>query len=62
MLNKDVEGPYEYANNGMTVSIIYVGPYGPFKKGLVALKSRDRGVAVLEVQRKMKERDIIKGT
>jgi hypothetical protein len=55
MLNKDVEELYEYVRVGMTV-VIYGGPYGGFEKGLVTLKPGDRGTAVLEVQRKMKEK------
>lgn len=55
MFNKDVEELYEYVQCGMTVTI-YAGPEGPFEKGLVTLKPGDRGAAVLEVQRKMKEK------
>ena len=55
MLNKDVDELYEYVSVGMTVAI-YGGPYGGFEKGFVTLKPGDRGAAVLEVQRKMKDK------
>lgn len=55
MLNKDVDELYEYVRVGMTVAI-YGGPYGGFEKGFVTLKPGDRGAAVLEVQRKMKDK------
>lgn len=54
MLNKDIENLYEYVRPGMIVAI-YAGPYGGFEKGLKTLKPGDRGSAVLEVQRKMKD-------
>lgn len=60
MLNNDIEELYEYVNVGMTV-VVYGGPYGPFEKGLVTLKPGDRSAAVLEVQRKMKERGYYPG-
>lgn len=60
MLNKDVEELYEYVRVGMTVAI-YGGPYGGFEKGFVTLKPGDRGAAVLEVQRKMKEKGYYPG-
>jgi len=44
----------------MTVAI-YAGPYGPFEKGLKTLKPGDRGSAVLEVQRKMKDKGYYPG-
>lgn len=60
MLNSDVEELYEYISIGMTVAI-YGGPYGGFEKGFVTLKPGDRGAAVLEVQRKMKEKGYYPG-
>lgn len=60
MLNSDVEELYEYVSIGMTVAI-YGGPYGGFEKGFVTLKPGDRGAAVLEVQRKMKEKGYYPG-
>lgn len=60
MLNKDVEDLYEYVRIGMTVAI-YGGPYGGFEKGFVTLKPGDRGAAVLEVQRKMKDKGYYPG-
>lgn len=60
MLNKDAEELYEYVETGMTV-VVYGGPYGPFEKGLVTLKPGDRSAAVLEVQRKMKEKGYYPG-
>lgn len=60
MLNKDVEELYEYVRVGMTVAI-YGGPYGGFEKGFITLKPGDRGAAVLEVQRKMKEKGYYPG-
>ncbi|SFD01817.1 L,D-transpeptidase family protein [Clostridium uliginosum] len=60
MFNKDIEELYEYVKYGMTVTI-YAGPNGPFEKGLKTLKPGDRGSAVLEVQRKMKEKEYYPG-
>lgn len=60
MFNKDVEELYEYVTYGMIVSI-YAGPFGPFEKGLITLKPGDRGSAVYEVQRKMKEKGYYPG-
>jgi hypothetical protein len=60
MQNKDIEELYEYVSLEMIVCI-YAGPYGPFEKGLVTLKPGDRGADVLEVQRKMKEKDYYPG-
>lgn len=60
MLNRDVEELYEYVKVGMTVAI-YGGPYGGFEKGFIILKPGDRGAAVLEVQRKMKEKGYYPG-
>jgi hypothetical protein len=60
MRNKDIEELYEYAFKGMTVAI-YAGPYGPFEKGLGTLKPGDRGAAILEVQRKMKDKGYYPG-
>ena len=60
MFNSDVEDLYEYVSVGMTVAI-YGGPYGGFEKGFVTLKPGDRGAAVLEVQRKMKEKGYYPG-
>ena len=55
MYNKDIEELYEYVKCGMIVTI-YEGPNGPFEKGFIRLKPGDRGAAVLEVQRKLKEK------
>jgi len=55
MLNSDIEELYEYMNHG-TIVTIYAGPFGPFEKGLKILKPGDRGSAVLEVQRRMKDK------
>ena len=60
MTNNDVEELYEYVSVGMPVAI-YGGPYGGFEKGFVTLKPGDRGAAVLEVQRKMKEKGYYPG-
>lgn len=60
MRNKDVEDLYEYVSRGTIVSI-YAGPYGPFEKGLITLKSGDRGAYILEVQRKMQEKGYYPG-
>ena len=60
MFNKDIEELYEYVKYGMIVTI-YAGPDGAFEKGLITLKPGDRGAAVLEVQRKMKEKGYYPG-
>ncbi len=60
MFNKDIEELYEYVNHGMTV-IIYAGPNDPFENGLKTLKPGNRGSAILEVQRKMKEKGYYPG-
>lgn len=60
MHNKDVEELYKYVRNGMIVTI-YAGPNGPFEKGFQTLKPGDRGSAVLEVQRRMKEKNYYPG-
>jgi len=60
MFNKDIEELYEYVKYGMTVTI-YSGPNDPFKNGLLTLKPGDRGLDVLEVQRKMKEKGYYPG-
>jgi len=60
MFNKDIEELYEYVRYGMIVSI-YAGPFGPFEKGLITLKPGDRGSAVYEVQRKMKDKGYYPG-
>ncbi len=60
MFNKDVEELYDYVNHGMRV-IIYAGPNGPFEDGLKTLKPGNRGSAVLEVQKKMKEKGYYQG-
>lgn len=60
MFNRDIEELYEYVRYGMTVTI-YGGPYGPFEKGLKTLKPGDKGSAVYEVQRKMKDKGYYPG-
>jgi len=60
MFNKDIEELYEHIKYG-TIVIIYAGPNGPFERGLKALKPGDRGSAVLEVQKKMKEKGYYPG-
>lgn len=60
MFNSDIEELFEYVKHGMTVTI-YGGPYGPFEKGLKTLKPGDRGAAVYEVQRRMKDRGYYPG-
>jgi hypothetical protein len=60
MFNKDIEELYEYVKYGMIVTI-YAGPYGAFEKGLKTLNPGDRGSAVLEVQRKMKQKGYYPG-
>lgn len=60
MLNKDIENLYEYVESGMTATI-YAGPEGLFEKGLTTLKPGDRGAAVLEVQRKLKDKGYYSG-
>ena len=61
MLNKDIEELYEYVEMGMKVNI-YAGPNGPFEKGLRTIKPGDRGSAVLEVQKKMKDKGYYPGS
>lgn len=60
MVNKDIEELYKYVEQGMIVAI-YAGPFGPFEKGLITLKPGDRGSAVYEVQRRMKDRGYYPG-
>jgi len=61
MFNRDVEELYEYVCNGMTV-VICACPYGAFEKGLVTLKPGDRGSAIYEVQRQMKQKGYYPGS
>lgn len=61
MINKDIEELYEYVEVGMKVNI-YAGANGPFEQGLKTLKPGDRGTAVLEVQKKMKEKGYYPGS
>lgn len=60
MHNKDIEELYDYVIPGMIVNI-YGGPKGPFERGIKTLKPGDRGAAVFEVQRKMKEQGYYPG-
>ncbi|GAA0076639.1 hypothetical protein UT300005_10170 [Clostridium sp. CTA-5] len=60
MFNKDIEALYEYVEYGMIVTI-YAGPNGPFENGFKTLKPGGRGSAVLETQRKMKEKGYYPG-
>lgn len=60
MLNHDIEELYEYMHEG-TIVAIYAGPFGPFEKGLKLIKPGDRGSAVLEVQRRMKDKGYYPG-
>lgn len=60
MFNRDIEELFEYVKQGVTVTI-YAGPHGPFEKGLKTLRPGDRGAAVYEVQRRMKERGYYSG-
>jgi hypothetical protein len=60
MLNRDIEELYKYMQYG-TIVAIYAGPYGPFEKGLKTLIPGDRGSAVFEVQRIMKNKGYYPG-
>jgi hypothetical protein len=60
MFNKDIEELYTYVKHGMLV-VIYASPYGPFEKGLKTLKPGDRGSAIFEVQRIMKDKGYYPG-
>lgn len=61
MYNKDVEDLFEYVSYGMVVCI-YAGPFGPFEKGFITLSPGDRGSAVLEVQRRLKDKGYYTGS
>lgn len=60
MFNNDIEELYEYVKYG-TIVTIYAGSNGPFEKGLKTLKPGDRGSAILEVQRKLKDKGYYPG-
>jgi len=60
MFNIDVEELYKYVKPGMLV-VIYAGPHGSFEKGFRTLKPGDRGAAVYETQRKLKDRGYYPG-
>jgi len=53
MLNKDVEDLYTYVKYGTPV-VIYGGLFGPFGNGARNLKPGDKGIDVVEVQRRLK--------
>ncbi len=53
MLNKDVEDLYKYVKYGTPV-VIYGGEFGPFGNGARNLRAGDRGMDVVEVQRRLK--------
>ncbi|MEQ8153890.1 MAG: L,D-transpeptidase family protein [Clostridiaceae bacterium] len=60
MRNNDVEDLYKYVKHGMIVAI-YEGPYGPFGSGLRTLTPGDRGSAVYEIQRRLKDKGYYPG-
>lgn len=60
MSNNNIEELYDYIQHGTTV-VICTEPFGAFDKGLKILKPGDRGSAVYEVQKKMKDRGYYPG-
>lgn len=61
MYNRDVEDLYTYVKYGTPV-YIYGGLYGPFGNGARNLKPGDKGVDVVEVQRRLKLLGYYKGS
>lgn len=59
MRNNNIEDLYEKIDIGTKV-IITNGAYGPFGHGYRTLKPRDRGADVLEVQKRLKQKDFYK--
>jgi hypothetical protein len=61
MYNRDVEDLYTYVKYGTPV-YIYGGLYGPFGNGARNLKPGDKGIDVVEVQRRLKLLGYYKGS
>lgn len=61
MFNRDVEELYKYVKYGTPV-VITGGPFGPFGNGMRNLYPGDRGIDVVEVQKRLKLLGYYKGS